>query len=161
MRLTHFTDCSLRVLMYLAAVPQRRATIAEIATAYDISAHHLSKVVPGLARGGWLATVRGPGGGIELALPPSQIVIGAVVRRSEGRDVPAACFAAEGAPCRITPVCGLRGVLGEAVEAFYAALDRHTLADVVRQPRALSRLLAIDATASAPSPRRVVSAPAA
>ncbi len=151
MRLTSYTDYSLRVLMYLAAEPQRRATIAEIAAAFDISAHHLTKVVLGLARAGWLATIRGVGGGLELALPPQRIVIGEVVRCTEGQDVPAACFADEGPPCRIAPGCGLRSVLGEAVAAFHAVLDRHTLADLVRQPRALSKLLGTDLLARRPA----------
>ena len=45
MKLTAFTDYSLRVLMYLAAAPDGRATIAEISEAFDISEHHLTKVV--------------------------------------------------------------------------------------------------------------------
>lgn len=161
MRLTRFTDYSLRVLMYLAAGPQRRATVAEIAAAYDVSAHHLTKVALGLARGGWLATVRGPGGGLELARPPEQVIIGEVVRCTEGHDHPAACFADDAPPCRIAPACALRDVFVEAVDAFYAVLDRHTLADLLRQPRALSRLLAIDAPASVRRPRRAVGAHAA
>ena len=86
MKLSTFTDYSLRLLMYLAAEPQRRATIAEVAAAFDISAHHLTKVAHVLGRDGWLANVRGHGGGLALALPPRQIVIGAVVRRTERSD---------------------------------------------------------------------------
>ncbi|MGL6111054.1 MAG: RrF2 family transcriptional regulator, partial [Rubrivivax sp.] len=107
---------------------------------------------------GWLANVRGKGGGLELALPPQRIVIGQVVRRTEGNDVPAACFAQDSSPCAIAPVCRLRGVLGEAVAAFYAVLDRTTLADLVDNPRALSTLLFVDRVASAPPKTRNVSA---
>jgi len=145
MRLTTYTDYSLRLLMYLAAEPGRRATIAEVATAYGISENHLTKVAHGLGRLGWLATVRGQGGGLELAVPAQQIGVGQVVRGTEGGDLPAACFGDTPVACTIERACRLRGVLTEAVEAFYAALDRHTLADLVRQPRALSRLLFIDA----------------
>ena len=42
MRLTTFTDYNLRLLMYLATEPQRRATIAEVAAAFNISEHHLT-----------------------------------------------------------------------------------------------------------------------
>jgi Rrf2 family nitric oxide-sensitive transcriptional repressor len=158
MRLTTYTDYSLRLLMYLAAEPGRRATIADIASAYGISENHLTKVAHGLGREGWLCTVRGQGGGLELAVPAAQIRIGQVVRRSEGGDLPAACFGDKPVDCNIATACQLRGVLAEAVDAFYAALDRHTLADLVRRPRALTRLLAITPPAAprsrrAPAPR--------
>jgi len=150
MRLTTYTDYSLRLLMYLAAEPGRRATIAEVATAYGISENHLTKVAHGLGRLGWLATVRGQGGGLQLARPAQLVGIGQVVRSTEGGDLPAACFGDAPSACTIERACRLRGALADAVEAFYAALDRHTLADLVQQPRALTRLLRIDA----PSPRR-------
>ncbi|HRH88833.1 MAG TPA: Rrf2 family transcriptional regulator, partial [Rubrivivax sp.] len=126
MKLSTFTDYSLRMLMYLAAEPQRRATIAEVAAAYDISAHHLTKVAHGLGRDGWLANVRGHGGGLALAMPAQQIVIGAVVRRTEGadRDDHDGCLAGDAARCAIGPVCKLRGALDEALQAFYRVLDR-------------------------------------
>ena len=157
MKLTAFTDYSLRVLMYLAAEPQRRATIAEIADAFGISGNHLTKVAHQLGRNGWLANVRGKGGGLELALPPQRIVIGQVVRLTEGAAVLTACISQERAPCTIAPACRLRGVLGEAVGAFYGVLDRTTLADLVDNPRALSRLMFSDRPASVPDPRRTTS----
>ena len=143
MRLSAFTDYSLRVLMYLAADPDRRATIAEIAAAYGISEHHLVKVVHFLGRAGWLANVRGRGGGIELARPPQSINLGAVVRATEGDPMPAECFDRASNDCRITRACRLRGVLGEATEAFHAVLDRHTLADLTANRTALVRVLGI------------------
>ena len=79
MKLTDFTDYSLRVLIYLAARPSRRTTIAEIAGAFDVSEHHLTKVVHFLGKQGWLATSRGKGGGLLLARPPGDISIGSVV----------------------------------------------------------------------------------
>ncbi|MBA2673269.1 MAG: Rrf2 family transcriptional regulator, partial [Ramlibacter sp.] len=72
MRLTTFTDYSLRVLVYLAAQPGQRATIARIASAYGISENTLVEVVHNLGRQGWLRNLRGKGGGLELALPPDR-----------------------------------------------------------------------------------------
>ncbi|HMO45791.1 MAG TPA: Rrf2 family transcriptional regulator [Rubrivivax sp.] len=141
MKLTTFTDYSLRTLMYLAAEPPRRATIAQIADAFGISENHLTKVAHHLGRHGWLANVRGKGGGLQLALAPAQIGVGAVVRLTEGGDGPAACFGAEPSDCAIGAVCRLRGVLDEALRAFYAVLDRYTVADLARDPQALARLL--------------------
>ncbi len=147
MKLSTFTDYSLRLLMYLAAEPQRRATIAEVATAFGISQHHLTKVAHGLGRHGWLANVRGHGGGLALAMAPQQIVVGEVVRRTEGGDLPAACFAEDAEPCALRKACRLRGVLGEALQAFYRVLDRYTLADLVGHPQVLSQLLFIGRSA--------------
>ena len=89
MRLTAFTDYSLRVLIYLGTNPDRRATIAEVAQTFGISESHLTKVVHFLGLQGWLANVRGKGGGMQLALEARHIVIGRVVRATEGEAVPA------------------------------------------------------------------------
>lgn len=142
MRLKTFTDYSLRVLIFLAAAPQRRATIAEIADAFDISENHLMKVSHALGKAGVLANVRGKGGGLVLAMAPKEIRVGHVVRITEGAPHPAECFA-PGYTCCIARACKLRGVLGEAVQAFYAVLDRYTLEDIARNRNVLSRALAL------------------
>lgn len=144
MKLTAFTDYSLRVLIYLAAQPGQRATIAEIATAFGVSEHHLTKVVHFLGKAGWLANVRGKGGGLALGELPEAIGVGAVVRQTEGQAVVAECFGEEGGNCCIAPVCHLRGVLGEAVNAFYGVLDRYTLADLVSNRQQLATILFVD-----------------
>ena len=91
MRLTNFTDYSLRVLMFLAAT-QRRATIAEIADVFGISENHLMKVSHVLGKAGVLANVRGKGGGLELAMAPKAINVGYIVRLTEGAPHLAECF---------------------------------------------------------------------
>ncbi len=144
MRLTSFTDYSLRVLIYLAAVPDRRATIAEIAEAFSASQNHLMKVVHFLGQQGWLANVRGKGGGLQLGMAANQIVVGQVVRASEGADLPAECFSAEPDNCTIARVCRLRAVLKEAVDAFYNVLDDYTLDDLVHNRATLAKVLRIE-----------------
>ena len=141
MKLTAFTDYSLRVLIYLAAQPGERATIAQIATSFDVSENHLTKVVHFLGKNGWLANVRGKGGGLELAMPPERVGLGQVVRHTEGAAVPAECFGEGGGHCSIAGICRLSGVLGEAVKAFYAVLDKYTLADLVHNRQALAKVL--------------------
>lgn len=143
-RLTGFTDYSLRVLIYLAAEPTRRATIAEVAAAFDVSESHLIKVVHFLGKQGWLANVRGRGGGISLGLAPDRIGVGEVVRATEGAAMPAECFGPSPSRCAIVSVCRLHGVLEEAVESFYRSLDRYTLADLVRNSAALARILFVE-----------------
>lgn len=141
MRLTSFTEYSLRVLVYLAADPARRATISEVAAAFDLSANHLTKVVHFLGKEGWLANVRGKGGGMTLAMPPERVLIGQVVRAAEGEALPAACFGSSPESCSIVRICRLRGVLQEAVDAFYAVLDSYTLADLTQNRSALVKVL--------------------
>ena len=144
MKLTTFTDYSLRVLIYLAVQPGQRATIAQIAQAFDVSEHHLVKVVHFLGKQGWLANVRGKGGGLELGVLPDNLRVGRVVRAAEGGDVMAECFGESGGDCHIAPNCRLRGVLGEAINAFYAVLDRYTVEDLVNNRNQLARMLFID-----------------
>jgi len=140
MRLTSFTDYSLRVLIFVAAQGEGRATIAEVARAFDISENHLTKVVHFLGKRGFLANVRGRGGGLALARPAKEIAIADVVREAEGTMVPAECFGAD-ENCAIVAVCRLRHVLGDAVKAFYAVLAQYTLEDVVGNRRELARIL--------------------
>lgn len=153
MRLTTFTDYSLRVLIYLAADPDRRATIGDIAQAFDISENHLMKVVHFLGKASLLANQRGKGGGMSLARPAREINVGAVVRQTEAGALPAECFEQETNSCRITPVCHLRGVLAEAVDAFYTVLDKYSLEDLVRNRRALARILFVDRPERGPATR--------
>jgi Rrf2 family nitric oxide-sensitive transcriptional repressor len=143
MKPSTFTDYSLRVPIDLAAEPGRRAAIAEIATAFVVSEHPLTKVVNFLGRQGWLATVRGKGGGLGLARAPETIGVGAVVRQTEGADLPAECFDRDHDACRIVRVCRLAGVLREATDAFHAVLDRYTLADLVHNRQVLAAILSL------------------
>lgn len=144
MKLTSFTDYSLRVLMYLATDVTRRVTIAEIAEAFGISQNHLVKVVHFLGQQGWIETVRGKGGGIVLAKAPELINVGRVVRDTEGAAVPAECFAEDG-QCVIDGCCRLKGVLREAVKAFYTVLDGYSLADITRNRAKLGKVLMLHA----------------
>jgi Rrf2 family transcriptional regulator, nitric oxide-sensitive transcriptional repressor len=141
MRLTAYTDFSLRVLMYLAARPDARPTISEIAATYGISKNHLMKVVHELGAAGYVKTIRGKNGGLQLGRAASEIGIGDVVRHAEPDMALAPCLGPVGPRCAITPACKLRGALAEAGAAFMAVLDRYTLADLTGNKDALLRLL--------------------
>jgi Rrf2 family nitric oxide-sensitive transcriptional repressor len=147
MQLTYYTDYSLRVLMYLAVNRDRTVNISEIAERYGVSRNHLVKVVHNLARGGFIKSYRGKGGGIELAREPAKIKIGEVVRYTEGPRKPVECFDVERNRCVIANVCGLAQVIAEACDNFFATLDRYTLADLLRRRAPLAKILA-----SAPTP---------
>jgi len=142
MRLTCFSDYSLRVLIYLGLRGDDLSTIRDIAAAYDISRNHLMKVVNFLTRAGYVQAVRGQGGGIRLALAPSEIVLGKVVRETEEGISLAECFGS-GNQCVITPECQLRRVFGEALHAFFAVLDGYTLEDLIRDGARTAVLLGL------------------
>lgn len=135
MRLTTFTDYSLRVLIFVAQAPEGRTTIAQIANAFEISENHLVKVVHTLGRLGVLFNTRGRGGGLRLAASPAQINVGRVVRATEGLNHVAECFDPESNQCMLAGHCRLEGVLHEAQDAFYAVLSKYTLADLLHGPR--------------------------
>jgi Rrf2 family nitric oxide-sensitive transcriptional repressor len=140
MRLTAFSDYTLRTLTYLALHPDRFVTINEVAVAYSISANHLMKVVQALAGSGDVVTLRGPHGGLRLARPAAEIRLGDVIRRTESDAAQSPCF---GTPdtCGIQAACVLTGILADALAAFMAVLDSHTLADLIVQPDSLLSLL--------------------
>lgn len=133
MRLTQFTDYALRLLIYATTHRDRLITIEETAAVYDISRNHLMKVANHLAREGYVRSVRGRAGGLTLATPPETINLGQLIRSTEPDFAMVECFG-EADQCRITPSCRLKGILGRALAAFLAEMDRHTLADLVLTP---------------------------
>lgn len=141
MRLTFYSDYSLRLLMYAALRPGALITIQDVAQAYGISKNHLTKVAFDLGRAGFIETVRGRGGGLKLAKKPEEIGLGAVLRVTEARSVPVECFDPASNSCVISGPCRLKGVLNRALKAYFAVLDEYTLADLTAKHPALSRLL--------------------
>ncbi len=138
MRLTQYTDYSLRVLIYLGLRPDRRCTIREISEAYRISRNHLMKVVQQLVAEGYVESTRGVGGGLMLAHAPNRLGVGDVVRAMEPDMGLVECMRPKN-DCVITEACRLQGMLAEARDAFLSVLDRYTLADIL-DPRMTKRL---------------------
>lgn len=131
MRLTSFTDYTLRCLIYLGMNRERLATVQEIAQLHNISKNHLTKVVHQLGVNGLVETVRGRNGGLRLARAPSDINIGAVVRQTEPDFFIAECFDPARRGCVLSGSCALQRKLGHAMDAFMAVLDGLTLAQVL------------------------------
>ena len=141
MQFTHFTDYSLRTLIYLGALQSRLVTISEVAGNYGISQSHLTKVVHQLANRGYIQTMRGKGGGMRLARLPQLINIGDVVRDMEENINLVECFNAKNQSCPLLPACTLKSVLAEARKNFFDTLDRYTLADLLTNQSSLRKML--------------------
>ena len=140
MRLTIRTSLAMRTLMFCAANPDRILRKHDIATACDASENHLAQVIHLLARKGYLRTIRGRSGGLMLGRDADQISVGEVFRSIEG-TTPFTDCAQEGGNCPLAGACRLKCVLTEALDAFYAHLDRFNLADLVLGNADLKTLL--------------------
>lgn len=160
MKLSLFSDYSLRTLMY-AAMKEDFFLLDEVTDAYGISRHHLAKVVHNLAKLGYLETRRGRGGGIQLALAPETIRLGQLVKAMENKPVLVECFNPATNTCPLNGNCRLKGLLAEAMGAFYASLDRYTLSDLVAGPHRKRMSQALLAYASQRNRQRMRAKPAA
>ena len=140
MRLLASTDIALRVLMLLANEPEgHHLSVEALADALGgLSRHHLHKIVQDLTRIGVTRTIRGAAGGVLLALPPSDIRLGSVVRKLEAEQSLVECFRPEGCRCTLLPGCRLRWMLDQSRDSFYETLDRNSLADCL-PPGAIAR----------------------
>ena len=135
MRLTMYTDYSLRVLLYLANKENENVTITELADFYKISRNHLVKVVHNLGLNGHILTARGRNGGLKLARPAKEILIGEVVRSTEPDFDLLECFNPATDQCVITRSCSLKAVIFDAQAGFLGVLDKYTLADIAKGSR--------------------------
>lgn len=139
MQLTRYSDYSLRTLMYLALKPDEKVNISDIARTFNISRNHLVKIVHHLGQLGYIHTVRGRGGGIQLGAEAEDINVGKLVRATEQNLQVVDCWEPA---CPLVTACLLKGALHEATDAFLSVLDSYTLADLVKQKARLHKLIA-------------------
>lgn len=151
MRLTVYTDYSLRLLMYLALKNEGLATITEVAESYGISKNHLMKVAYQLGAAGYVETVRGRGGGLRLAKNAASIGLGEIVRHTEPDMALVPCFKPVDAACAIRPSCVLKRALEQARVAFVDVLDGYSLEDLIKPRASLRMLLEIEPIATRPA----------
>ena len=142
MRLTMYTDFSLRVLIFLGTKKREEiSTVQEISDTYSISKNHLTKVVHELGKMGLVETIRGRGGGIRLKMEPEDINVGELVRKTEDDFHLVECFNSESVGCILSPACKLKGALYEALAAYLAVLDKYTIADFIVNKDELAAIL--------------------
>jgi Rrf2 family transcriptional regulator, nitric oxide-sensitive transcriptional repressor len=147
MKHTQHADFALRVLMFLRVAPQRRGSIAEIATAHHISRNHLDKVVQRMSAAGLVETSRGRGGGVRLVREPGSITVGDVIRAMEDDFAVVECLG-PARYCRVAGVCGARSVFAKALESYFAVLDFATLEDIAANDNGLRGALGLIGQAS-------------
>ena len=144
MRLTRQTNYAIRILMYCAANPGRLSRVPEIAAAYSVSELFLFKILQPLVENKLVETVRGRHGGVRLGKPADEISLFDVVRVTEESFAMAECFESDSAECPLVDSCALNAALREALGAFFAVLERHTIKDLVAARPNVRSLLGID-----------------
>lgn len=148
MRLTAFTDVSLRLVMRLAVSgSEELLTTRAAAQMLSVPYTHMAKAVARLAELGVVETRRGRGGGLRLTEEGRRTSVGAIVRELEGSGDLASCE--DDPPCPLRAACRLRGALREAQEAFYSSLDRVTVESLTAGP-ARSVLVSLSAVGHRP-----------
>jgi Rrf2 family nitric oxide-sensitive transcriptional repressor len=149
-QLSLHADYSLRVLLYLGTHPDETVATQQISDAYQISKNHLVRVMQTLGEAGYIDVLPGRSGGVRLAMDPASIRLGDVVRAAEPTLELLECFNLDTNTCPILPVCGLKAPLLKALEAFFAELNKSTLADLLtpgRKQRLLQRFIQIQESA--------------
>jgi Rrf2 family nitric oxide-sensitive transcriptional repressor len=147
MRLSRFTDYSLRVLIYLGQHNDTRVTIKQISETYDISKNHLMKVVSNLTRSKFVVSQRGPGGGIQLNRPAETIILSEVINATEKHLLELQAARPLGTmPAETDKRLG--SFLQEALQAYLEALGRFTLADILQSGDETNKLLGLNEKAA-------------
>lgn len=159
MKLTTYTDFTLRVMICLAAKYHsgEKATIPEIAAAYDISRNHLMKIVHDLSKSGLIETTRGRAGGACLRRPPATISIGEIVRVAEPDFAIVECHEkGKESRCAVSRTCNINGVFRRAIAAFMRELDMVSLDEAVNSHEFVMDLVQSSSARSLSVPIKVV-----
>ncbi|ATH08578.1 BadM/Rrf2 family transcriptional regulator [Halobacteriovorax marinus] len=132
MKLTTYTDYSIRVLMYLGINSERLCTSTEISAAYGISRNHLSKIIHQLSKLKYIQSYKGASGGITLLEKPKNINLRKLIEQVEPDFDIVECFNQDSVfPCKITPSCKLKSILNSSLIEFLKNLEKYTLADII------------------------------
>ncbi len=110
------------------------ASLTEIAQAEDLPRAYLEQLVMSLRDAGLVNSTRGAHGGYELASPPSEIPMSAVLRALEGPLAPMICATDDpdhASACGRSTGCTVNVLWVRVREAIAATLDSIVLADLV------------------------------
>jgi Rrf2 family nitric oxide-sensitive transcriptional repressor len=140
MKLTQYSDLGLRLTMYLALRQGEPVTIGEASERLSVSKNHLVKVSHQLTCAGLIESIRGRNGGVRLAMTPEQLTVEQVLRATEDNFDLVECLGGANT-CVIAGACKLAAALEDAREAFFASLRQVSMADLVKNGRALERSL--------------------
>ncbi len=131
MRLTSFTDYGLWMLMWIASDPNLTFSTADLAQEFNLSRNHLSKIMQRVSQAGIVQTKRGGGDGAIMAIAPSELRRGTIVRLLEEDHSLVECFAEGPNSFTLNGRCSLKTRLRAAEISFLKELDKAILAYIV------------------------------
>jgi Rrf2 family nitric oxide-sensitive transcriptional repressor len=107
MKLTSYTNYALRALQLAALRAPQLVRVDDVVAVHGLARPHIVKIVHELGQAGFLETVRGRNGGFRLARPAETIVVGEVVRITEGKLDLVECFNPDTNTCPLIGICNL------------------------------------------------------
>ncbi len=132
MQITRATDYAVRVMVHLATLPEgMRVPVSELARAGGAPESFVSKVLQQLVRLGMVTSLRGMGGGFQLAVRPDQVTLLEVVEGVEGPLQINMCLSGKQG-CDRKSWCGAHPVWDEAQAALKRTLASATIARLAR-----------------------------
>lgn len=151
MKLTSYTNYALRSLQLAAIKEPELVRVEDVAKIHGLSRPHIVKIVHELGRAGYLETVRGRGGGFRLGRPAKDIIVGDIIRLTEGPLDLVECFNPDKNTCPLIGICKLSRKIQEATRAFMAVLDDLTIADIAHnRDQLLDRIAPLEHRKSEP-----------
>lgn len=141
MRLTQYSNFTLRTLQFLALHEPDIVTVDQVARAHGISRAHLVKVAYDLSQRGYVETQRGRNGGMRLARSAELITVGEILRWTEAPLELVECFNPQTNTCPLQGHCHLSRGIRRALRAFFVVLDDLTIADIIANRSTLLGLL--------------------
>ncbi|MEE9376082.1 MAG: Rrf2 family transcriptional regulator [Rhizobiaceae bacterium] len=130
MKLTSYTNYALRSLQLAALRSPNLIRVDDVVSIHQLSRPHIVKIIHELGKAGYLETVRGRNGGFRLAMPAKDIIVGDIVRITEGPMDVVECFNPETNTCPLIGICKLSKAMMKAAAAFMEVLDDLTIADI-------------------------------
>ena len=132
------TIYAFKALIHLAGTPAGKPVlIADLARDEYIPKKFLEFILLSLRKGGLLQSRIGKGGGYTLALQPSKITVGSIVRILEGDIAPVACLSTTNytrcEECLDESTCGIRLTMADVNVALSTVMDGLTLADMIER----------------------------
>ncbi len=130
-KLSEGTNLALHAMMLLAETPERTLDTAAMAERLDVSAHHLSKVMQRLQRGGMVSSTRGPKGGFMLAKKAAAVTLLDIYTVIEGPMEIKACLMNH--PVCEHPHCPIGKAIAKSGKEFRNLLKNTKLAEIVKR----------------------------